>query len=153
MRCYLSRCTKCGHEQQFTLAEPYPAYGDVFPGMCKQCERETYFTRVLTRRTQAELNRQAAEAELVERIQRQCERYNLSYRLLHQSVVITTSRSDWSFDYHETAKTLYHESTYKYNLATGDPSKTHIQFEKRRWTIERVIDYIASHDGQVNAIT
>jgi hypothetical protein len=61
-------------------------------------------------------------------------------------VIITTPISSWQFGYHDRLKTLRHESTYKVNLRTGDPAKTHEQFKNRKMSNEEVIEYIAAHD-------
>lgn len=146
MREYLCRCMKCGNEQNKRLNEPYPKYGDIFCCFCKLCQEETEFTRALTKKVKAEINVQAAEDALLERINRRCSLYGFKTRRLYLSIVIQTPKSEWSFDYHEKLKTLIHESTYKFNLKTGKPAKAHIQFQKRNMTIEEVIDYIARHD-------
>ena len=48
-------------------------------------------------------------------------------------------------DYHKKMKHLVHESTYKYNLNTGNPSFWHHQFDKKM-SVEEVFQYIENHD-------
>ena len=146
MREYLCRCMECGNEQNQRFNEPYPLYGDTVFCFCKVCQKETSFTRVLTKKAQAEMNVQAAEDALLDRIRERCAMYGFTTRQLYRSIVIQTPKSEWSFDYHEKLKTLLHESTYKFDLKTGNPAKAHIQFKSRNMTIEEIIDYIARHD-------
>ena len=103
-------------------------------------------TRVLTRKAAAELRRRQAEADLRQSILDRCAEYGFQCRFLYQSVIITTPLADWCFDYHTPKKTLYHESTNKINLVTGDYAKAHVQFRDRRMSSIEVIDYIADHD-------
>lgn len=72
--------------------------------------------------------------------------YGFLYRFLYQSVIITTQLSDWCFDYHQSAITLYHESTIKINFETGNFAKAHVQFRNQKMSVPEVIDYIAAHD-------
>ena len=75
-----------------------------------------------------------------------CQQYGFQCRFLYESVIITTPISSWQFGYHESRKTLRHESTVKINFETGDYAKTHEQFRERKMTCLEVIDYIAEHD-------
>lgn len=147
MRHYECECLQCKLKKQIAFqAEPYPNFGDIFLLNCPFCGRITEHTRVLTRKTAIEIRKAALEKDLRKSIEDCCNSYHFSFRFLYQSVIITTPISDWSFDYHTSRITLYHESTYKLNLATGDYAKSHIQFRNRKMTPIEVIDYIASHD-------
>ena len=147
MRHYECECLVChGISQCDFYAEPYPAYGDTFTFFCKSCGSETLHTRTLTRKTAAELRRQEEEAALRNSIQACCAAHGFSCRFLYQSVVVSTPLADWSFDYHQSKKTLRHESTIKVNFKTGDYAKIHEQFRDRKMTCEEVIDYIARHE-------
>lgn len=147
MRKYLCRCLDCNTEQLIDFNEPFPLFGDVIKSYCKICLAEKEFTRVLTKKAQAEMNIKAEEDALKKRIADRCALYGFTTRPLYQSVVIQTPKAEWSFDYHQKLKTLLHESTYPFNLNTGAPAKAHIQFRNRKLTIEEIIDYIAKHDG------
>lgn len=148
MRHYESLCLVCGAKRQIAFAEePYPEYGDEFIAKCSFCAADTMHTRVLTKRTAAEIRRKAAEASLRQSIINKCHEYGFTYRFLYQSVIITTPLSDWCFDYHESRITLSHESTVKINFETGDYAKSHIQFRARKMAPTEVIEYIASHDA------
>ncbi len=148
MRQYECECTVCGTKRQVAFREePYPEYGDMVSAFCANCNADTCHTRTLTRKTAAELRRKAEEENLRQSILDQCAEYGFSARFLYQSVIITTSLSDWCFDYHEKLVTLYHESTYKINLQTGAYAKAHVQFSKRKMTPTEVVSYIAEHDA------
>ena len=123
-----------------------PSYGEEFLRFCKICEKETLFTRTLTRKTAKELQRQKAEQDLRQTIIDCCNSYHFQYRFLYQSVIVTTPLADWCFDYHQPQITLYHESTIKINFATGDYAKAHVQFRNKSMSPVEVIHYIASHD-------
>ncbi|MBR5109725.1 MAG: hypothetical protein IK099_05980 [Clostridia bacterium] len=45
-----------------------------------------------------------------------------AFNIFHECI------SSWQFQYHESRKTLRHESTVKINFETGDYAKTHEQF-------------------------
>ena len=144
---YECECTLCKTQRQIHFeTKPYPEYGDVFPFHCPLCDIETPFTRILTRKTRAEVRAKQEEQNLQHTIIERCTYYGFQYRFLYQSVIVTTNLSDWCFDYHQPKITLYHESTYKINLETGDFAKAHIQFRNQKITPAKVIDYIASHD-------
>ncbi len=100
----------------------------------------------LTRKVATELRKLASEEELKQSIIDYCKKYNFTCRFLYESVIITTPISSWQFQYHDSSKTLWHESTVKINFETGDYAKTHEQFRDRKMTCEEVIDYIAEHD-------
>lgn len=104
-------------------------------------------TRVLTRKTQAELRRRQEEEDLKKSISDQCARHGFTCRFLYQSVIITTPLADWCFDYHEKYKTLYHENTPNTKYLTGHYVKAHTQFKGKKMTVSAVIEYIASHEG------
>jgi len=104
-------------------------------------------TRVLTRKTQAELRRRQEEEDLKKSISDQCARHGFTCRFLYQSVIITTPLADWCFDYHEKYKTLYHENTPNTKYLTGHYVKAHTQFNGKKMTVSAVIEYIASHEG------
>lgn len=104
------------------------------------------FTRTLTRKTAKEIKAKQDELDLRQTIIDRCNFYGFRYRFLYQSIIVTTPLADWCFDYHQKNITLYHESTYKINLETGDFAKAHVQFRNQPMKPPAVIDYIASHD-------
>ncbi len=120
--------------------------GDCFPHYCDLCRKEMLFTRVLTRKAQAEINRIAEENALQESIRNKCIFYGFSCRFCGESAIITTPKAMWQFDYHQKLKTLRHESTVKINFDTGAPAAMHYQFRDRKMSNADVIDYIANHD-------
>lgn len=147
MRHYEAECLVCGRKTQVAFAEePYPEFGERFLHLCSTCGRETEHGRTMTKKTAAELRRRQAEKELRDWIASLCSAKGFVCRFLHESVIITTELSDWCFDYHRPAITLYHESTIKINFETGNYAKAHIQFKDRKMTIPEVVDYIAAHD-------
>lgn len=147
MRQYECECLACGIKKQIAFkSEPYPQYGETFLKYCTACEADTSHTRALTKRTTAELRAVEREQALRQSIVSKCSEYGFQHRFLYQSVIITTPLSDWCFDYHQSRITLYHESTIKINFATGDYAKAHMQFQERKMTPLKVIEYIASHD-------
>lgn len=148
MRQYECECTVCGAKRSVAFREePYPEYGEIVSAFCPNCNAETSHTRVLTRKTIAELKRKAEEENLRQSILDKCAEYGFSVRFLYQSVIITTPLADWCFDYHQNLITLYHESTYKVNLETGLYAKAHVQFSKREISPTEVVEYIARHDA------
>ena len=147
MRCYECKCLDCSSITQVGYASaPYPEYGDCFQHFCKICEKETSFTRTMTRKAAKELKAKQAELDLRQTIIDQCNYYGFQNRFLYQSVIVTPPLADWCFDYHQPNITLYHESTYKINWETGDFAKAHVQFRNQPMKPSAVIDYIASHD-------
>lgn len=146
MRQYMCYCLKCSAQVQILFAEPYPEYGEQFIRHCSHCGEDTVHTLVLTKKIASELHRQEEEKQLKNRITARCEQYGFTCRFLYESVIITTPISSWQFAYHETKKTLRHESTVKINFKTGDRANTHEQFREKKMTCEDVIDYIAAHD-------
>lgn len=147
MRQYLCECTVC--KKRYTLhfdLEPFPILGDSFPHQCSNCGMETLFQRVATRKAKSELRAIAEEQALREAISVECNRRGFTCRFLYQSVVIQTPAAHWKFDYHVSHKTLWHESTYPINLATGVPAARHKQFEGRKISWQEVIAYIDRHD-------
>ena len=148
MRQFLCECQECKAQNHLRFySEPYPVYRDKVEGYCDTCKRTTEQQRVLTRRTLSEMHRLQAEKDLRQSIVDRCAEYGFKCRFLYQSVVITTPLADWSFDYHQSKKTLYHESTVKINFNTGGYCKTHCQFRNRKIKPLEVIDYIAGHDA------
>ena len=144
---YECECTVCRAVRQIHFENgPYPEYGDLFSFYCSSCGAETPFTRVLTRKTRAEVRRRQAEQDLRNTIVERCAFYGFSCRFLYQSVIVTTNLADWCFDYHQKKITLFHESTHKVNYETGDYAKAHVQFRTRAISPAMVIDYIAAHD-------
>jgi hypothetical protein len=150
MRQYLCECTVCGWQKNLRFDMPFPELGDRFPRYCDNCREETVFTRVLTRKAQAEINRIAEENALRESIMNKCAAYGFGCRFFGESVIITTQVATWLFDYHQKLKTLRHESTIKINFDTGDPAAMHYQFRNRKMSNSDVIEYIADHDERKN---
>lgn len=148
MRHYECECLACGVKKQLAFRDaPYPQFGETFARYCTVCGTETTFTRVLTRKTAAELRAAERERALRQSIADRCAELGFRYRFLYQSVIVMTPLSDWCFDYHERKITLYHESTVKINFATGDYAKAHMQFHARKMTPLEVLSYIAVHDA------
>ena len=55
----------CGAKRQTAFnEEPYPEYGEEFVVRCSCCAAETAHTRVLTKKTAAEIRKKAAEDSL-----------------------------------------------------------------------------------------
>lgn len=146
MRDHICKCLECEEEKCFRFGRPYPVYGQHFYRYCAKCGKDTPHTMVLTKKIAADLRRQEEERQLQESIVRKCESYGFFCRFLYRLVIITTPVSSWQFDYHESRKTLLHESTVKINFQTGDPAKVHVQFSKKM-SINEAIDYIAAHDN------
>ena len=147
LRHYECECSICHRKSQVAFhEEPYPKYGSTFEAHCKHCERITEHTRVLTKKTAAEIRNRETEERLRQALADKCRDYQFDYRFVYQSIVVTTALSDWSFDYHRPRITLYHESTVKINFTTGNYAKSHVQFRDKKMKPEEVIDYIAAHD-------
>ena len=126
--------------------DPYLFLGVTFGLACKTCGSTTSHHRVLTRKERAKLNSILAERALQNQIINKCNELGFTYRFVYQSVVITTPLADWCFDYHQSRKTLYHESTTKLNFKTGVFAKSHCQFRDKRMTNVEIIHYISDHD-------
>ena len=139
-------CLKCGGQNNLRFDEPYPQYGEQFVRYCRHCGEDTAQTMTLTKKVATELRKQKAEEELQQSIIDYCKKYGFTCRFLYESVIITTPISSWQFAYHESKKTLRHESTTKINFDTGDYAFTHEQFRDKKMSCEEVIDYIAGHD-------
>lgn len=150
MRQYLCECKACGWQKNMFFDEPFPRPGDLIHCYCDYCQEDTTFTRTMTRKAQAEINRIAEEKALQESILDKCAYYGFTCRFYGESVIITTPAATWQFDYHQKLKTLRHESTVKINFDTGDPAAMHYQFRNRKMSNADVIDYIANHDGRKN---
>ena len=147
MRHYECECLICRTKSTVIFYdEPYPEVGQEFLHPCSSCGKETCFTRSMNKKAFAELHRRQQEDDLKRSIILKCEEYGFQYRFLYQSVIITTALADWCFDYHQSKKTLYHESVYKFNRETGDYVKSHCQFRNRKMTAPEVIEFIASHE-------
>lgn len=146
MRHLMCTCLKCGGQNHLQFEEPYPQYGEQFVRYCRHCEEDTAQTMALTKKVATELRKQKAEEELQQSIIDCCNKYGFTCRFLFESVIITTPISSWQFAYHESKKTLRHESTTKINFDTGDYAFTHEQFRNKKMSCEEVIDYIAGHD-------
>ena len=142
MRQYLCECQVCHTQRNVLLEKPTSS----FPHLCPTCSATTPHVVVLTRKAKAAIRAAQEETALRQSILDQCARLGFTARFLYESVIITTPISSWQFGYHDRFKTLRHESTYKVNLKTGDPAKTHEQFRNRKMTNEEVIEYIAEHD-------
>lgn len=147
MRQYMCTCLNCGGRNHLRFDEPYPQYGDEFIRFCNHCGTDTTQTMVLTKKIATQLRKLKAENERKQSIIDCCQKYGFTCRFLFESVIITTPMSSWQFQYHDSRKTLRHESTIKINFETGDIAKTHEQFRDRKMTCEEVIDYIAEHDA------
>ncbi|MDD6967058.1 MAG: hypothetical protein PUK18_06105 [Firmicutes bacterium] len=148
MRHYECECLRCSTRKQIAFSsEPYPELGEVFSFECTICKERTNFTRVIGKKASAELCRKHAEQKLRQTISDGCAAHGFQHRFLYQSVIITTQLSDWCFDYHQSAITLYHESSVKINFQTGDYAKSHVQFRNRKMSPLEVIEYIAAHDA------
>ena len=144
---YVCECQICNTQNLLECEEdPYLIYGEKIELECRVCRKTTLHQRVLTRKQRAELNRVLAERALRRSIVEKCAEYGFECRFIYQSVVITTPIADWCFDYHQSKKTLYHESTIKINFETGRPCKSHCQFRDKRIKTMDVIDYVAAHD-------
>lgn len=148
MRHYECECLNCGGKRQLAFREaPFPEIGESFLYVCPTCENTTEHIRVLTKKAAAELRRKQQEQDLRESITARCAEHGFQCRFLYESVIVTTNLSDWCFDYHKSRITLYHESTFKVNFATGDYAKSHVQFRDKKMTPLEVIDFIAEHDA------
>ena len=112
---------------------------------CKFCQKETSFTRTLTRKAQAELRRKQDEIDLQTTIREYCKGYGYDCRFYLESVIINTPASMWSFNYHDKEKVLRHENRRPVHDDMGGFVKTHEQF-RRRTDWKEVIDYIYRHD-------
>ena len=144
---YVCECTACSTQNLLQAEEdPYLFLGEQFELACRHCRQLTLHRRVLTRKQRSELNRILAERALKKSIEDKCAEHGFNCRFVYQSVVITTPVADWCFDFHQSKKTLYHESTIKINFETGRPCKSHCQFRDKKIKVMDVIDYIASHD-------
>lgn len=147
MRQYLCECMTCGRQKNMHFEEPYPLMGDMFSHYCDYYQEDTIFTRTVTKKAQAEMNRIAEENALQESIRDRCDSYGFNCQFYLESVIITTPLASWQFQYHEKLKTLRHESTVKINFETGDAAWSHVQFRDRKMSNDEVIDYIAAHDA------
>ena len=144
---YLCECQICKTRNLLQFDEdPYLVYGEQFNAACNLCRKETTHLRIMTRKQRSQLNQIIAERDLKQSIIDKCSEYGFECRFVYQSVVITTPLADWCFDYHQSKKTLYHESTTKINFETGRYCKAHCQFRDRKMKTLEVIDYIAEHD-------
>lgn len=147
-RHYECECMSCGTKRTIEFCEePYPKPKDTFLNPCPICGDKTNHTRAMTKKTLAELHREQAEEALRSSIVQKCDELGFKCRFLYQSVIVTTHLADWSFDYHQSRITLYHESTIKVNFETGNYAKSHLQFANRKMKPLEVINYIASHDA------
>lgn len=145
MRHYECECLSCHRKQQLAFNEQSPEYGDHFIRFCKFCQKESTFTRALTRKTQAELRRMQDEANLQTAICDYCKKYGLNCKFYLESAIITTPASMWSFNYHDKEKALRHENRRLVHDDMGGYVKTHEQF-RRQISWKEVIDYIYRHD-------
>lgn len=139
-------CRVCGNEFQFGFdPDDVPDLFEDFEHFCPACRKNVKFYFKETRKLAAEKRRITEEKELRRTIMELAEKYGYKCSFLYQSVTITTSLGSWRFDYHKKMKHLIHESTYKYNVKTGDPSFWHYQFDKEI-SNEEIFKYIENHD-------
>ena len=139
-------CRACGNEFQFGFdPDNVPDIFEDFEHFCPACQKNVMFYFRETKKLAAEKRRINDEKELRRTVKELAEKYGCKCSFLYQSVTITTSLGSWRFDYHKKMKHLIHESTYKYNLNTGNPSFWHHQFDKKM-SIEEVFQYIENHD-------
>lgn len=139
MRHLMCTCLKCGGQNNMSFDEPYPQYGEQFVRYCRHCGEDTAQTMTLTKKVATELRKQKAEEELQQSIIDYCKKHGFTCRFLYESVIVTTPISSWQFAYHESKKTLRHESTTKINFDTGDYAFTHEQFRDKKMSCEEVI--------------
>lgn len=139
-------CQKCQMEIQHGFdVDNVPHLDSEFTLFCPNCSSEQVFRYKDSKKIMAERKRIREEMELREYVKSLAEQYGFRCSFIYQSVTITTPCGSWRFDYHKRLKHLMHESTYKYNLKTGNESFWHHQFD-RKMSIEEVIKYIDNHD-------
>lgn len=91
MKTFECMCSECGYITQVTFTNyEYPQLGVQFESYCRQCEADTGFVRVPTRKALAEQKRQYEEQVIQKKIKDLCEQYGFGCRFVYQSVVITT---------------------------------------------------------------
>ncbi len=147
MRHYECICQKCRTvKQQLFQQEPYPNINETFICFCNTCKSNQPHNRTITKKAIAESNINKQEKLLQENIKNECKKYGFSCRFLYQSVIISTPLFDWQFDYHQSKKTLFHESTIKIDFSTGDYAKSHIQFKNKKISNADIIFYISNHE-------
>lgn len=147
LRQYLCECTVCKKQCNLNFKEePFPLLGDAFLYQCSNCGTVTQFQRVATRKAVSEIRAIENERALKCAIEKACAQLGFTCSFIYQSVIIKTPISHWKFDYHTSRKTLWHESTYKINLETGEPAFSHKQFNNKKMSWQEVIAYIYSHD-------
>ena len=78
MRQYLCECTTCGERRSLYFDETFPAYGDTFVCHCDHCDSDKLFSRVLTRKAKAEMNRLQEEQQLQAHIRQKCAEYGFT---------------------------------------------------------------------------
>lgn len=139
-------CQICQKEIQHGFnVDSIPALDSEFILFCPECNTERHFKYKETNKVLSERKRLYEEEQLKYSIRILAEKYGFKCSFIHQSVTITTACGNWRFDFHSKIKHLMHESTYKYNLKTGNESFWHHQFDKKM-IIEEVFKYINNHD-------
>lgn len=139
-------CQLCQKEIQHRFEiDLVPDIDSEFILFCPECNTEQKFKYKETKKIISERKRIHEEEQLKNEIKSLASRYGFKCSFIYQSVTITTSCGSWRFDYHKKIKHLMHESTYKYNLKTGNESFWHHQFDKKM-SIEEIFKYIDNHD-------
>lgn len=139
-------CQNCQTEIQHGFdIDSIPELDSCFQLFCPECGSDQIFKYKKTRKVLAEQRRIEEEEKLKNKIRGLAESYGFKYNFIFQSVTVTTPCSSWRFDYHKKIIHLMHESTYKYNLLTGNEAFWHRQLDQKM-TIEEVFKYIDNHD-------
>lgn len=139
-------CTGCGSDIQVGFDVDFlPDINSTIERMCTKCGCEQKLRFRETRKLLAERRRMQEEQELRERITGLSEQYGFKCCFIYQHVTVTTPVGSWHFNLYGPKKKLFHESTYKVNLQTGNKAFWHLQFE-RKMSYEQLFLYISNHE-------
>ena len=142
----ICKCLTCGNMREMRIILRHSRNDEnEIQCKCYICHKKTS-SIIVTSPKEIDAVRKSRVYSRQRRVKRACDKYHFKFHFGEQHAFIKTELGAWFFDYLDPLVTLYHESTRKINRRTGEYSAFHVQFENKYMSIEKVIDYIASHD-------
>ena len=84
-------------------------------------------------------------------LKQSCDKYNFTYHITANEVIVKTVYASWKFDYTENPFHLYHRPTVLHYYKTSINTNEGYHDQKRSFKkIEDLIDYIQTHDNNFN---
>ena len=139
-------CTVCGSEVQVGFDVDFlPDINSTVERMCSKCGCKQTLRFRETKKLRAQRRRIQEDQELRDHITQLAEQYGFKCCFIYQHVTVTTPVGSWQFNLYGSKKKLFHESSYKVNLQTGNKAFWHLQFE-RKMSLEELFLYVSNHE-------